>query len=160
MSVPDATRELLARILSWEDAHVGFDKAVDDLPADLQGRVPPGLPYSAWQLLEHMRLTQHDILEFCRNAHYEELTWPDDYWPESTTPPSGRAWSQSVAAYREDRAALAAMAADPALDLLAAVPAGNGQTYLREILLVADHTAYHLGELVVVRRALGAWPPR
>jgi hypothetical protein len=155
----DPVRVVLARVLSWEDAHVGFDKAVSGLSHELQGRTPPGLPYSPWQLLEHMRITQHDILEFCRNPAYEEIEWPDAYWPKAAAPPSARAWNKSVAAYREDRDALIALAKNPKLDLSAKVPAGTGQTYLRELLLVADHTAYHLGELIVVRRTLGAWPP-
>jgi uncharacterized damage-inducible protein DinB len=151
-------RTAIARLLDWEDAHVGFEKAVTGLPSELRGQAPSGLPYSPWQLLEHIRLTQHDILEFCRNPAYEELDWPEDYWPESASPASAAAWDKSVAAVRKDREALKQLALDPGLDLLARVPAGDGQTYLRELLLVADHTAYHLGELVVVRRALGAWP--
>lgn len=155
----DPVRDMLARVLAWEDAHVGFDKAVSGLSQELQGRTPPGLPYSPWQLLEHMRITQHDILEFCRNAAYEEAAWPDDYWPKTAAPPSTTAWNTSLAAYRADRDALIALARNPDVELTATVPAGTGQTYLRELLLVADHTAYHLGALVVVRRALGAWPP-
>jgi DinB family protein len=151
-------RTAIARLLDWEDAHVGFEKAVAGLPSELRGQAPSGLPYSPWQLLEHIRLTQYDILEFCRNPAYEELDWPEDYWPESASPASAAAWDKSVAAVRKDREALKQLALNPGLDLLARVPAGDGQTYLRELLLVADHTAYHLGELVVVRRALGAWP--
>jgi hypothetical protein len=151
-------RTTIARLLDWQDAHVGFEKAVAGLPPDLRGQAPSGLPYSPWQLLEHIRLTQHDILEFCRNPAYEELDWPDDYWPKSASPPSADAWDKSVAAVRQDREALKQLAINPGIDLLAKVPAGDGQTYLRELLLVADHTAYHLGELVVVRRALGTWP--
>jgi hypothetical protein len=160
MPQTDVLRSMLARILSWEDAHVGFDKAVSALPRDLQGRTPPGLPYSPWQLLEHMRITQHDILEFCVNPSYEEISWPADYWPKTAEPPSASAWEASIAAYHKDRDALAKLAADPKIDLTAKVPAATTQTYLRELLLVADHTAYHVGELVVVRRALGAWPPK
>jgi DinB family protein len=151
-------RTAIARLLDWQDAHVGFEKAVAGLPSELRGQAPSGLPYSPWQLLEHIRLTQHDILEFCRNPSYEELDWPKDYWPESASPPSAAAWDKSVAAVRKDREALKQLALNPGIDLLARVPAGDGQTYLRELLLVADHTAYHLGELVVVRRALGTWP--
>lgn len=151
-------RTAIAHLLDWEDAHVGFEKAVAGLPSELRGQAPSGLPYSPWQLLEHIRLTQHDILEFCRNPSYEELDWPKDYWPESASPPSAAAWDKSVAAVRKDREALKQLALNPGIDLLARVQAGDGQTYLRELLLVADHTAYHLGELVVVRRALGAWP--
>jgi DinB family protein len=160
MAPADVMRATIAKLLDWEDAHVGLEKVVAGLSPELRGQVPNGLPYSPWQLLEHIRLTQHDILEFCRNPSYEELDWPDDYWPKSASPPSGEAWDKSVAAVRQDREALKQLALNPGLDLLARVPAGDGQTYLRELLLVADHTAYHLGELVVVRRALGAWPAK
>ena len=145
-------------MLDWEDAHAGFDRVVAGLPGELQGQTPNGLPYSPWQLLEHIRLTQLDILEFCRNPDYEELDWPADYWPKDAKPSSAGAWERSVKAFRQDREELKRLALDPGVDLSAKVPAGKGQTYLRELLLVADHTAYHLGELVVVRRALGAWP--
>jgi uncharacterized damage-inducible protein DinB len=153
-------RTTVARLLDWQDAHVGFEKVIAGLAPDLRGQAPGGLPYSPWQLLEHIRLTQHDILEFCRNQAYEELDWPNDYWPKSASPPSADAWDKSVAAFRQDREALKQLALNPGMDLLAKVPAGDGQTYLRELLLVADHTAYHLGELVVVRRALGTWPAK
>ncbi|HEY8197533.1 MAG TPA: DinB family protein [Gemmatimonadales bacterium] len=154
----DSFRAAIARLLDWEDAHASFDKVVSALPPKLQGQLPPKLPYSPWQLLEHLRITQHDILDFCVNPAYEELDWPDDYWPKNPSPPSPGAWDQSVTAFRKDREALKQLALNPTIDLLGKVPAGKDQTYLRELLLVADHTAYHLGELVVVRRALGAWP--
>ena len=157
-SISADVRSVVARLLDWEDAHAGFDKVVGGLPAELRGRVPAGLPYSPWQLLEHLRITQHDILEFCVNPKYEELSWPDDYWPKSAAPQSARAWDESVAGFRIDREALKQLALNPSINLLEKVPAGTTQSYLRELLLVADHTAYHLGELVVVRRALGAWP--
>ena len=152
-------RAVIARILDWEDAHAGFDKVVSGLRPGLRGRVPPGMPYSPWQLIEHIRITQEDILEFCRNPEYAERQWPKEYWPDNPAPASDQAWDASLAAYRRDREALKQLALDRKRDLLDKVPAGNGQTYLREILLAADHAAYHLGELVVVRRALGAWPP-
>jgi uncharacterized damage-inducible protein DinB len=158
MPQSDSVRAAIAHLLDWEDAHASFDKVVGGLAPELQGRAPAGLPYSPWQLLEHIRLTQEDILEFCRNPAYEERQWPDDYWPKSPAPPSTGAWGKSVAAFRQDRDALKRMALDEKVDLLGKVPAGKSQTYLRELLLVANHTAYHLGELVVVRRALGAWP--
>src|SRR4051794_33889920 len=158
MTQADSMRAAIARLLDWEDAHAGFDKVVAGLAPELQGRAAPGLPYSPWQLLEHIRLTQKDILEFCQNPAYEERRWPEDYWPKSASPPSAGAWNKSVASFRKDREALMQLAQSATVDLLEEVPAGNGQTYLREILLAADHTAYHLGELVVVRRALGAWP--
>ena len=152
-----ALRSQLARALEWEDAHVGFDRAVEGVPAELRGRVPDGLPYSAWQLLEHLRLAQEDILDFCRNPGYAQRDWPDDYWPATPAPATPRAWDDSVAAFRRDRQALARLAADAQVDLFAPIPHGSGQTLLRELLLVLDHTAYHVGELVVVRRALGIW---
>jgi hypothetical protein len=158
--MPDekALRKLVARMLDWEDAHAGFDSAVATLAGNLRGRTPPGLPYSPWQLLEHIRITQADILEFCQAKSYHEKEWPKDYWPESAQPPSDKAWDESIAAVRRDRKALADMMVDSTLDLMAPVPNGTGQTYLREVLVVADHTAYHVGELIVVRRLLGAWP--
>jgi uncharacterized damage-inducible protein DinB len=154
----DSMRAVIARLLDWEDAHAGFDKVVSGLPRKLQGQVPSGLPYSPWQLLEHIRLTQEDILDFCLNPAYEERHWPEDYWPKSPAPPSAKAWDESVARFHTARETLKQLALNPSVDLLGKVPAGEDQTYLRELLLVADHTAYHLGELVVVRRALGAWP--
>ena len=158
MAPADVLRATIAKLLDWQDAHAGLEQVVAGLSPDLRGRTPNGLPYSPWQLLEHIRLTQHDILEFCRNPSYQELDWPDDYWPKSASPPSAKAWDTSVIALQQDREALKQLALNPAIDLLGRVPAGDDQTYLRELLLVADHTAYHLGELVVVRRALGAWP--
>ena len=151
-------RDHLARSLGWGEAHMTFDDGVADLAPPLRGRTPAGLPYSPWQLLEHIRITQHDILDFCRNPNYEEITWPDDYWPKSPAPPSEAAWDASVRKVGEDRAVLQALARDTSIDLAATIPHGSGQTYLREILLVLDHTAFHLGELIVARRLLGAWP--
>ena len=150
-------REHLALSLSWEETHATFDAAVADLPERLRGQLPPGLPYSPWQLVEHIRITQHDLLDFCRNPDYTEIAWPDEYWPKAPAPASAGAWEQSLRAYREDRAALQALVRDPSLDLTARIPHGTGQTYLREILLAIDHTAYHVGELIVARRLLGAW---
>ena len=156
---PSALRQQLAQLLSWGEAHTSFEKAVADLPARLQGTVPAGLPYSAWQLVEHLRITQHDILDFCRNPGYLEMSWPKDYWPPAAAPPSEHAWSASIDQFRRDRSALEAIARDPAIDLEAPIPHGSGQTYLRELLLAADHAAYHIGELIVVRRLLKAWKP-
>jgi hypothetical protein len=153
----DSLRQHVLKLLDWEDAHVGFEAAVADIPVSLRGTAPTGVPYSPWQLLEHMRLTQHDILEFCRNPAYVEPHWPDDYWPRSTAPPTARAWDQSIAGFRADLKALKQLVTDPALDLLEPIPHGDGQSYLRELQLVADHNAYHLGQLIVVRRCLGIW---
>jgi uncharacterized damage-inducible protein DinB len=150
-------RDLLSRLLAWEDAHVGFEAAVADIPAKLRGTQPASLPYSAWQLLEHLRITQDDILDFCRNPKYQERHWPADYWPASPEPPSATAWEDSITQFLEDRRALQQLTVDPATELHAKIPHGSGQTYLREIVLVADHTAYHVGQLVLVRRLLGIW---
>lgn len=152
-----ALRDQLRKLLDWEDAHVNFDRAIEGLPATLRGVKPEGLPYSIWQLVEHLRIVQYDILDFCINAGYEEHAFPDDYWPKTVEPPSAEAWDDSLAELRRDREALAALAGDPKLDLFAKIPHGSGQTYLREFVLVADHTAYHVGEIVAIRRMLGAW---
>lgn len=158
MSLDAAVREHLAKMLAWEDAHAAYDKVVDDIPPSHRGTRPPGLPHSAWELVEHLRITQHDILDFCRNPEYRELDWPVDYWPGSPEPtPSGNAWDDSIRQYSADRRALQALAADPGVDLVARIPHGSGQTIMRELILVADHTAYHVGQLVLVRRALGVW---
>jgi hypothetical protein len=153
----DLLREQLAHLLEWKEAHAGFDKAVDGMPYELQGTLPPGFAHSAWQQLEHLRLAQEDILDFSVNANYAHKNWPDDYWPKQPAPPDAGAWERSVAAYRKDRAAMQQLARDAQIDLFAKIPHGDGQTYIREILLVADHAAYHVGQLVQIRKALGAW---
>ena len=158
MPISSTIRDQVAKLLSWEDAHVGFDGAVANLPADLRGTAPIGLPYSPWQLLEHLRITQHDILDFCRNPEYREMSWPTDYWPSAAEPPSASRWEDSIQQFQRDRAEMEALARDITIDLEARIPHGTGQTYLRELLLAADHAAYHIGELIVVRRLLGAWP--
>jgi uncharacterized damage-inducible protein DinB len=157
MTLDALVRDHLAHLLSWEDAHVGYDRAVADIPPDLRGRRPATLPHSLWDLAEHLRIAQHDILDFCRNPDYRELAWPGDYWPASPAPADDDAWDASLRRYRQDRRELQQLAADPAIDLAARIPHGTGQTYLRELLLVADHAAYHVGQLVLVRRALGIW---
>jgi len=154
----DAVRKILARALDWEDAHVGFDAAVRNVPAALRGKRPRGFPHSPWELLEHLRLAQRDLLDFCVNPRYVEGTFPDDYWPRSARPPKANAWAGSVAAFRADREALKGLVSDRKRDLAARIPHGTGQTYLRSILLVIDHGAYHVGQLVTVRKLLGNWP--
>lgn len=153
----EALRDHVVRLLDWEDAHVGFDKAVDGIPADRRGARAPGFDHSPWQLLEHMRLAQEDILDFCVNPHYRHtMTWPDDYW-SGAAPPHDAAWQASIDAFTRSREKMKALARETP-DLTALVPTGTGrQTYLRAILLVADHAAYHVGQLVAVRRALGVW---
>ena len=152
-----ALREQLAALLRWEDAHASVDRVAQGVPQRSWSASAPGLPHTLWQLLEHIRLAQHDILDFCRNPSYAELRWPDDYWPPAGAAPAAAEVSASIAALRQDREALAAMALDSGIDLFARIPHGTGQTYLRELLLAADHTSYHLGQMVVVRRALGIW---
>ena len=147
----------IGKLLDWSDAHVAFDAAVKGIAPRLRGIVPRGFAHSAWQLVEHMRLAQADILEFCRTTKYREKKWPHDYWPETPAPKSAAAWARSIALFRADRSLLRRLAADGKIDLFATIPHGSGQTYLRELLLVADHAAYHVGQLVVLRRVLGIW---
>jgi uncharacterized damage-inducible protein DinB len=155
----DAVRQHLANVLDWEDAHVGFDKAVAGIPPAARGTRPPGFEHSAWQLLEHLRIAQDDILDFCLNATYEHtMAWPDDYWPKSPAPPDDAGWEASIAAFVASRERFKQLARDVE-DLTVSVPTGNEkQTYLRAILLAADHVAYHVGQIVQVRRAAGCWP--
>jgi hypothetical protein len=152
-----ALREQIRKMIGWEDAHVGFETVVRDLPAELRGKVPAGVPYSAWQLVEHLRIAQHDILDFCVNPKYQEMKWPDDYWPKSPAPASAKEWDDSISRFKQDGKALEDLAMDTSIDLFARIPHGSGQTYVRELLLIADHNAYHVGQLVLVRRLLGAW---
>ena len=151
-------REHLAKLLNWEAAHVNYDKAVEGIDESVRGVVPAGFEHSAWQLVEHLRLTQEDILDFCINPHYVERKFPEGYWARLVEPASASEWDESVAAFRRDRDKLQQLASDPNVNLFDRIPHGTGQTYLRELLLAADHTAYHVGQLVAVRRALGAWP--
>jgi uncharacterized damage-inducible protein DinB len=154
----DAVREHMVRVLDWEDAHVGLEKSLDGLPAAARGNRPAGFEYSAWELLEHIRIAQDDILAFCLKADYvHDLKWPDDYWPKSPAPSSDQAWAGSLAACQRSRERLQQVAREVE-DLTALVPTGKGnQTYLRALLLAADHVAYHVGQIVAVRKALGAW---
>lgn len=152
-----AVAELVAQALGWEEAHVSFDRATADVPFDLQGVRPPGLHHSLWELLEHIRITQRDILEFCVNEAYTELPWPAGYWPPEPTPDRPTAWSESVAMVKRDMEVLRSVVLDHADDLLWPVAGGTGQTLLREVLLALDHTSYQIGQLVMVRQLLGIW---
>ena len=158
MTSSDPLRSHLIKALDWGEAHVDFDAALKGLPADKRGVRPPGGPHSVWELLEHMRIAQHDILDFCLNPRYVEKKWPDDYWPKSPAPPSAAAWDAAVAAFKADCEAMKALTSDASLDLFEKIPHGSGQTYMREVLLVVDHNAYHLGQIVAVRRQLSDWP--
>jgi DinB superfamily len=150
-------RDHIIYLLNGGGAHAGFDDAVKNVPEELHGVKPDGLPHTAWMLLEHLRLGQWDILEFCRNSRYEAPEWPRDYWPKMEAPPSAAAWNKSVRQFRKDLQAMQELVANPKTDLFARIPWGDGQTILREALLVADHNAYHIGQLIDVRRVLGAW---
>jgi len=152
-----ALRGHLLYLLGGGGAHVSFEGAIAGLPPDLRGVKPPNLPFSAWHLLEHMRIAQWDIVEFSVNPKHISPAWPEGYWPESDAPPSDAAWKKSIQQFRRDLKRMQALVANPHTDLYMPIPHGEGQTILREALLVADHNAYHLGELIVVRRLLGAW---
>lgn len=151
-------REHVLYLLRGGGAHVHFDKAVADLPRALRGRTVAPVPHSPWRLVEHMRIAQWDILEFSRNPKHVSPNFPEGYWPRGDAPPDDLAWDRALDRFRADLTAMCALVADPASDLFAPIPHGDGQTILREALLVSDHNAYHLGQLVVVRRLLGCWP--
>jgi hypothetical protein len=153
-------RELIAA-LNGGNAHARFEDVVPRFSHRLQGETR-GLPYSGWQLLEHIRLAQNDILRFSTNydGSYKEMKFPDDYWPEFDAPPSEEAWEKSVQQFQRDLKEMQELVADTTHDLLAKLPHGSGQTLLREALLVADHNAYHVGQLILLRRALGIWPAK
>lgn len=152
-------RDHLLELLRGGSAHLRFEEAIEGLPADLRGTKHQELPHTAWQLLEHLRITQWDILDFSRNPDYVHLKWPDDYWPKTAAPPDDTAWDQAVEQFRQDLKAMQNLVADPKTDLYAKLPWGDGQTILREAMLVADHNAYHIGQIVSLRQALGAWQP-
>jgi hypothetical protein len=145
-------------LLKGGGAHVKFDEVIAGIPPKLRGQKPAGMPHSPWMLLEHMRIAQWDILGFSRNPKHVSPDWPSGHWPRSAAPPGATGWNQSIANFRKDLKAMESLVANPKTDLFARIPWGDGQTILREALLVADHNAYHLGQLVDLRRLLGAWP--
>jgi uncharacterized damage-inducible protein DinB len=154
-------RAIVASALDWEQAHTKLQNAVKDLPSNLRGKRPASYPHSTWELLDHIRITQHDLLEFCENPKYEEkLKWPHDYWPDTPEPPNADAWDKSIQNIGRDTAAMSKFTENANVDLTAKIPHGTGQTYLRTILLAVDHTSYHVGQIIAVRRLLGAWPPK
>jgi uncharacterized damage-inducible protein DinB len=153
-------KSIVASSLDWEQAHVSFDHAVQGLPPNLRTRRPRGFGHSVWDLIEHIRIAQHDLLDFCTHPRYEEtLEWPDDYWPRRGAKPSERAWKASLAGIRRDRRALARFTTEFRGDLSGRIPHGTGQTYLRTVLVAVVHASYHTAQIVDVRRLLGAWPP-
>jgi hypothetical protein len=151
-------RQYLGHALSWHEAHVDWRKAVEGIPAKDLGRRPKGAERSPWELLEHMRLATWDIVEFSRNRKHVSPEWPEGYWPEKPEPPNAAAWQGSVKAFENHLEQMRKLVNDPKIDLLAPIAGGSGQTLLRETLLITDHNAYHLGQLVLVRRLLGCWP--
>ncbi len=153
-----ALRQHVLYLLRGGGAHLSFDQAITGLPARLRGAKAPGAAHTAWQILEHLRIAQWDILEFSRNPKHVSPKFPQGYWPRTASPPGRTSWAKSVAAFRADLKAMQKLVQNPATDLFATIPHGDGQTILREALLVADHNAYHLGELVLLRRLLGCWP--
>jgi len=153
----DVIRRQIAETLDWAHASVGFDKALAGLAPELRARKAAGFPHSVWDLLEHMRIAQRDILDFCGKSGYVEKKWPDDYWPKTSAPQDDAAWNASIAAFKRDRAALQKIATNPKIDLASRVPQGTGQTYIRELMIIIDHNTHHLGQIIAVRRMLGAW---
>ncbi|MDA2927373.1 DinB family protein [Acidobacteria bacterium AH-259-G07] len=150
-------RNYLRNLLDGKSAHVSFDQAITDLSSEIRGQKTPALPYTIWQLFEHMRIAQWDILEFSRNSEHVSPEWPGGYWPESEAPSDDSAWQNSIEAFRSDLQAMKDLVSDPSIDLFAPIPHGDGQAILREALLVADHNVYHLGQIVLIRKMLGAW---
>lgn len=157
MKHDDQLREHLVELLEGGHAHLDFDKAIRGLPAALRGAKAQGIPHTPWRLVEHMRIAQWDILRFSVDPNHVSPEFPQGYWPEGDAPPDPDAWDRTIAAFRADLKAMIDLVSDPATDLYRRIPHGDGQTVLREALLVADHNAYHLGQLVTVRRLLGAW---
>ena len=152
-----ALREHVVNLLKGGGAHASFDEAVKDMPVGLRGKRPQRAEHSAWEVLEHLRIAQWDILEFSRDPKHVSPEFPAGYWPKKPAPPKAQAWNKSVKAFRADLQAMIALVEDESTDLHAKIPHGDGQTVLREALVLADHNAYHLGELVLLRRLLGAW---
>lgn len=157
----DPLVDQLLALLRGGQAHADFEKAVAEFPPEQRSIVPPGLPYSAWQLVEHLRITQRDILDFSAppTGGYQPLAWPDAYWPASAEPPTAQAWDNTLAEIRADRLKFEALLTKHNVDLYRRFQWGEGQNLLRQALLIADHNSYHLGELVVLRRLLGSWKP-
>jgi hypothetical protein len=154
----ESIRTIVASTLDWEQAHATFDAAVAGLAADLRGRRPENLPYSVWELVEHIRIAQEDLADYMERADHPTVKWPDDYWPATPAPPSDAAWSASLTAVRRDGGRLKALTMSPDIDLASPIPWGEGRTYLRTILLAVDHTAYHVGQIILIRKLLGVWP--
>jgi hypothetical protein len=158
----DKLRKELIFQLKGGNAHTKFDDVLKNFPENLRGTAPAGMPYSAWQLLEHIRIAQDDILRYCKNSDgsYKEMKWPDDYWPKGPAPTSASAWTDSIKGYHTDLDEFIELISDPKAELFEAFPWGDGQTLFHEAMLLVDHAAYHLGEIVAVRRILKSWPSK
>ena len=154
-----ALRILLVDALRGHQAHIDFDSAVEDFPVEARGSKPPNSPHTAWQLLEHMRIAQHDILEFSRDPNHESPDWPEGYWPKTAAPPNHHAWDETVKAFRRDAQAFKKLIEDPQSNLFQPFEHGDGQTLLREALLLVSHNSYHLGQLMLVKKSLTAAQP-
>lgn len=156
----DSWKTIVASSLGWEQAHMSLENAVAGLDPTLRNEKPTSLPHSVWDILEHIRIAQHDLLDFCRNADYHhDLAWPDDYWPKDASAVSDDVWEKSIAEFKREREELKEFTTEDGRDLTGAIPAGTGQTFLRTVLVELDHASYHTGEIVAVRRLIGAWPP-
>ena len=149
-------REHLIKLLSGKQAHIDPETALSSMPLELRGKRWEAAPHTPWQLLEHIRIAQWDILEFSRNPQHVSPAFPQGYWPSSATPPDEEAWNKSVSIFQSDLKAMMSLVADPATDLYTPIPHGTGQTILREALLVADHNAYHLGQFVWLGKVMGS----
>jgi uncharacterized damage-inducible protein DinB len=150
-------QDIVASSLAWEEAHAGLDRALAGLAPALRGQRPANFPHSIWELVDHITRTQRDLLEFCANPKYHEPKWPDDYWPPNPSP-TDQEWEQSIATFHRERDAFAAFTKEEGRDLTAKISHGTGQTYLRTVLVSMDHTSHHVGQIIAVRRMLGAWP--
>ncbi len=157
MSNDNLIRQHLVELLQKGHAHMSFSEAVVDFPQEYINTKPPNVPYTFWHLIEHLRLTQWDIIDFCQNQDYKYLKWPDNYWPEKTAKATRKIWDQSIAQFKQDLKTMIKIVKDPKTDLYAQIPWGRGQTYIGEALLVADHNAYHVGELGILRQVVRNW---
>ncbi len=157
MKTPKQLRQQVVNLLTSQEAHADFETAVKDLPAKLRGQRPKGAEHSPWQVLEHLRIAQWDLIEYAIDPKHESPEFPAGYWPKNAAPPNGAAWDTSVKSFRKDRQRLCDLVMAESTDLLAKIPYAGGQTMLRQAFVAADHNAYHLGEMVLLRRMLGAW---
>ena len=155
----DILREQLLALIDGHGAHMPFDAAVKDFPEDAINQFPPNVPYTPWHLLEHLRITQRDMLDYIRDRAYLAPAWPEQYWPARDATATPEQFAQTIEGFKADRLALRELVADPATDLMATIPNTSGHTILREVRLVGDHNAYHLGEFAILRQVMGTWPP-